>query len=594
MMLKYQMKNGTTNYEDQKRNTVFVANFEARIIEELRYIDDAKVTRHYVIEGKQLLNPGGADKDNEYLILPIATIAADDFHTMSWVTPHWGSQAIIYPSASAKEILRTCIQMESKPVVRSIYTATGWVKIDGKPHFLTSGAAVHAHGRRNDIMVELPAELKCYALPPQTTPQEIKAAVRASLALSAVAPPEIAWLLLAACYRSVIGPSDFAIHVTGRTGTFKSELASLIQSHFGPVTARHLPAAWSSTGNALESLAYRARNVIMVIDDFIPTGTSWQIKSYQKTADQIIRAQGNQAGRARLTDTSRLQVTMYPRGLILSTGEDTPEGHSVRGRMMIAEMTPGDISTERLTKAQQSRALYAHAMADFIRWLAIDLKGRREHAERIHVEVRDANLKLGHSRTPSALGHLMAGVCLFLLYATEEGHIPPADAEKLYANAEAALQSLAGRQIEYLQSADPAEQFIQLLRGIFAANAGHLKGMHGGIPRKAQVLGWTSTGDGPNAEWKPHGPRLGWSDDQTGTAYLEATVAYDTIRRHSRGAITITRQTLYKRLREAGHLKKYDEARQRNTIRMTCENAGRTVLALSLNALTDGDDRNHD
>ena len=45
---------------------------------------------------------------------------------------------------------------------------------------------------------------------------------------------------------------------------------------------------------------------------------------------------GNQAGRARLTDTSNLQQTFYPRGVIFSTGEDTPEGHSVRARMMIS------------------------------------------------------------------------------------------------------------------------------------------------------------------------------------------------------------------------------------------------------------------
>jgi hypothetical protein len=45
------------------------------------------------------------------------------------------------------------------------------------------------------------------------------------------------------------------------TGRFKSEAAALAQQHFGAgLDARHLPANWSSTGNALEALAFTAKD----------------------------------------------------------------------------------------------------------------------------------------------------------------------------------------------------------------------------------------------------------------------------------------------------------------------------------------------
>ena len=394
---------------------------------------------------------------------------------------------------------------------------------------------------------------------------------------------------MAAVYRSPISPCDFAVHITGRTGTYKSEIASLLQSHWGDFSARELPASWSSTANALEALCYRAKNALIVCDDFIPMGTSWQIKSYQKTADQLIRAQGNQAGRARLTDRSMLQQTMYPRGMILSTGEDTPEGHSVRGRMMITELTPGDVDTKYLTQCQGCREYYAEAMAGYIGWLASDHKSKVNETKKLATEIRDANLTIGHARTPQTLGELIAGITMFLFYARDSGAISSEETNTLYNEASEAIKRTGQQQNEYLIAADPADQFIGILRSIFAAKAGHIKAKNGGIPKKAMLLGWTTVGEPEDLDFKPHGPRLGWSDDSSKTIYLDAAVAYDTIRRHSRGAITITRQTLYKRLREAGILSKHDDTRQRNTVRVQLEGATRQVLAIKAEIITEGE-----
>lgn len=580
--MRYEMENGKATYFDNDGNQIVLTNFEARIKEELIYLDGSKSDRYYEIEGKRQI-PGG----NELQELENVTIKAEEFASMNWVGNAWGSQAIIFPKPSAKDLLRTIIQLDSRPTLRTIYTHTGWAMIDKHWTYLTNGACITGKKRRTDLSVQLPPDLDCYNLPAEEG--NVKEAFLASLGLTRILPPELAWLILAAAYRAALGPCDFAIHMTGRTGTFKSELASIIQSHYGCVNARKLPASWSSTANALEAMAYRAKNTIFVIDDFIPMGTSYQQKSYQKTADQIFRAQGNQSGRARLTDTSNLQQTMYPRGLIFSTGEDTPEGHSVRGRMMIIETEPGEVSPADLTTAQDGRGLYSYSMAAYIQWLAADLETLREDAAAIAEKIRDDNLRIGHPRTPPTLGQLMSGIYLMLRFGLEKDFMSKSDANWYYKHALETLTTTASRQNEYLTAADPCEQFMSCLRAIFAVSAGHIKGIHGGIPRQASVLGWSAVGDEKDMDWKPHGPRLGWADDQTNILYLDAAVVYDTIRRHSRGAITITRQTLYKRLYEAGLLAKRDDSRQRNTVRVQCENAGRVCLALTMSHITEGE-----
>src|SRR5439155_23830899 len=153
-------------------------------------------------------------------------------------------------------------------------------------------------------------------------------------------PAAISFPLLAATYRAVLGDADFALHLSGETGAFKSEVAALHQQHFGPGMNRlHLPGSWSSTGNALETLAFHAKDALFVIDDFAPQGSSADVARYHAAADRVVRAAGNHAGRSRLDSTAKLREPKPPRALILSTGEDVPRGQSIRARLLILELS---------------------------------------------------------------------------------------------------------------------------------------------------------------------------------------------------------------------------------------------------------------
>jgi hypothetical protein len=563
-----------------------LTNFTAQIAKELIYHDGPKTITHLEITGRlrdDTLKDNGEPKYPDGKPLPNVTIPATDFATMGWVAEAWGLQPIIFPVSNAERDLRTAIQLSSRPEKEHIYTHTGWTEIKGEPHYLTASGGLHRGGLNKAIKVSLPHELRNYSLP---APNDDKAPFLDSLRLVNVGPPHVMWIALLTAYRAAIGPADYGVHIAGRTGTYKSELASLIQSHYGEqMHAKALPASWSSTGNALESLCYRAANTVIVLDDFVPTGTAYHVRQLQKTADQLIRGQGNQAGRARMNDVSQMQTTYYPRGIILSTGEDIPEGHSVRGRMMICELSPGEIETAKLTVAQQRRPSYSQAMANWIRWLAAT--SAREYLPRLATDYRDKHLGVGHTRTPGIIGNLMATAHLLGEFAIETNALDVPTISDIVGKANAAILAAATRQVEHLEAADPVEALTSTIRMLTGSKMAHFKSRTGGTPKNADKYGYTAKEtDSDLPTYERNGPPLGWVDASKGELYLDPNMI-PLLKKHSGGRLALTPQTLLKRMKESGLITRIDNERQRNTVRMTLEGHVRQVLCLDLPTVFD-------
>lgn len=572
-MKSYEVHNNRTYSATDSGERQLLANFTAQIIEETRYIDQHDIDTHLTLIGC-LPDPDNPEKEIQ---LPPLTIDASDFPSMTWVLKYWGTRCVITPGSTVKEDLRAHIQQTSRPNVTKIYKHLGWHDLDDAPQaYLHAGGAITPKGNRPDVRVVLPPELQRFNL--TTTTKSLPDAIAATLSLALITKPEISWTLLAATFAPLLGPIDFGVHVTGRTGTFKSELASIYQSHYGTeLDARHLPGSWSSTANALEALAYHAANALFVVDDFVPTGTSWQVRNYHTTADKLIRAQGNQAGRARLTDTSNLRTTMYPRGLILSTGEDTPEGHSVRARLMILELSPGDITPADLSAAQRNRPFYVKTTAEYITHLA---KRRPDLTKEIEA-LRNENLHTGHTRTPAMVARLVASLHHFLTWTKDQGVISMQKATALYKQAKQAILDAGARQTYFLEAADPCDLFLATLRHVLAAGMGHVRTLNGGIPRNPSLLGFTEEGNSEVPNWKSHGPCLGWIDWDRDELFLDATMGFNVIKKVAGAEMTTTKQTMFKRLKDGGILHRCDDVRQRNTVRVTADGHGRQVLALA-------------
>src|SRR5262249_46178807 len=142
------------------------------------------------------------------------------------------------------------------------------------------------------------------------------------------------------------------LYLVGRTGTFKTALAALMQQHFGAtMNAAHLPANFASTASALEEIAFEAKDSLLVIDDFVPSGRSHD-NTLQNLAERIFRAAGNREGRSRMSGDG-LRAPRAPRAFLVATGEEVPQGHSVRARLLMVEVRPNDVDQQILTWCQK-------------------------------------------------------------------------------------------------------------------------------------------------------------------------------------------------------------------------------------------------
>jgi len=307
----------------EQLSQVQLTNYRASITTNIRLDDGVETRREFEIESELLARTSRF------------TIPASEFARMDWPIERMGSSAITFPNQ--RDYARTAIQSFSMTAEeRCIYTHTGWRNVDGRWLFLHAGGAICASGAVSDINVRLLGPMSRYEMSLSGGLDTLAPAVKASLRLVDLGSSSISCPLLAATYRAVFGEADFALHLAGETGAFKSELAALHQQHFGASMNRlHLPGAWSSTGNALEALAFHAKDALVVIDEFAPQGSSADVARYHAAADRVFRAAGNHAGRGRLDSTAKLREPKPPRALILSTGEDIPRGQSVRARLHI-------------------------------------------------------------------------------------------------------------------------------------------------------------------------------------------------------------------------------------------------------------------
>lgn len=458
-------------------------------------------------------------------------------------------------------------------VHRYNYTHTGWREIGDKWVYLHADGAIGA-GQSDDVDVSLPNALAPFRLPPLSDEKTTRQAINATMGLIMLAPDHIIIPLMAAVMRSVLGPSDFSLNLVGSSNAFKSELAALAMQHFGAgFTSRNLPASWTSTENALEGLAFQTKDTLLVIDDFAPRGSNSDVQRFHSKADRVLRAQGSNAGRGRMNADSTLRVTKAPRGMILSTGEDAPQGHSLRSRQLLLEVAPGDVDAEILTRCQQdARAgLYAKTMSAFLCDLAPNYGRLRES---LHSQVEELRQEAHGTmrRTSEIVANLFIGWRTFLDFALRTGAITPDEKEHHEHTGLKALQLAASQQGAHQQSNEPAERFLELISQCLSSGRAHLASAAGLEPRMADAWGWRivtiGTGENMRDEWREQGTRIGFVDEDD--VYLVPDAAYEVAKRlsgQSGDGLSIAPKTLSKRLHERGLLLTTDETRQTLSIR---------------------------
>lgn len=562
-----------------------LTNFSARIVAEVEEDDGAEVVRRFEIEAK--LN-GRTHK---------FPVKVSDFCSLGWTVRELGANAIISPGNTIKDHARCAIQMFSRNTdQRTIYTHLGWRKIDGRWIYLNPGISIGPEGPISEIQVACgDTRLRDYSLPSPPKGEELINSIRDSLSFLDLAPPHITLPLLASVFRSVLGEVsqiDFSLFLVGPTGCQKTELTAMAQAHFGAgFHGKNLPGNWSTTANSLEKQAFTIKDAFFTVDDFAPSGTQSDVARLHREAGRLLRAQGNRAGRGRMRPDGTLRPERFPRGLIVSSGEDIPKGQSVRARCLILEVSPGDVSLEMLSKVQTKAAqgVFAQTIAAFIQWLAPQMDTLRESAPQARIKLRDkaSHSKHVHARTPDMVASLMWGWDSFLRFAHESGVLTEVEREELENDGWYCLTKAAQAQVSHLQNEDPASRFIELIHASLSSGMAHVAEIHkGGVPENPTAWGWRAAATG-NGEWQPMGTGIGWVDDEE-NLYLQPDAAFAAVQRLSKDqgtAITVGSKTMWKRLDEEGFIGSKDAEPGRHTIRKKIEGKHRRVLHLKENVL---------
>jgi hypothetical protein len=377
-----------------------------------------------------------------------------------------------------------------------------------------------------------------------------------------------------------LGKVDFSLFLAGQTGVFKSAVAALCQQHFGAaIDGRRLPTSFASTGNALQELAFHAKDALLVVDDFAPTGRGDH--ELHNKAERLFRAVGNQQARNRLGGNGHLNTPRLPRALLLATGEQVPHGQSIRARLLVLNLRSGEVDRAKLGECQAAghNGKLAASTAGFLSWIAGNYEELHRRLQGRVWEIRNAgNGREVHARLPSALAELQAGWEMFLDFAFEADAINATEKQDLTVRNERALDQLCALQAAYQVASDPARRFVALLRGALASGRAHVADRRGKTPDGPDLCGWyrKSAGDG----WIPLGVRIGWVTGSdlfldSNTSYLVAKAMAGTER------FVLSEQSIRHSLRERGLLASLDAGRQMVLVRRTLEGTPRQVLHIS-------------
>lgn len=477
--------------QDGTEQRVMLANFAALINADILEDDGEGTSRKIEISGELYTGEN----------LPTITIEAGAFEKLQWVNAEWGGRVAISPEDKSKDYLRYAIQMLSRDSIeqRTTYTHSGFRVIDGKRVFLYHGGAIGA----DYIEAKLPDRLSMLEFPKDEKVSARDAMIE-SIKLLDVAKPEVSYPLFAATYLAplteILNPT-FVPWVEGGSGAFKTSYSAVFQNHFAPKASEStMLADWMGTAGSLEKLAFHAKDVFLIVDDFRPSSDARERLEMNSKADRIIRAVGNRHGRSRLTATSELKKTYAPRGVVLATAERGTSGKSTQSRVMKIAIEPGAVDSAKLSEAQRKRNLYGYAMRSFIEMIIENWDQlSTELPEQVRVIRDDQSVAGRHMRLPTAQAVLYTAFSCAMSHAIDVGAITDEQADYHEEKCLEVLKQLSESQSDDVENESPTEVFMRSL--VSQLHAGLLK-----VPKK----GVSTEGYGA-----PNGLRVGWHDEES-------------------------------------------------------------------------------
>jgi hypothetical protein len=430
-----------------------LANFCVQITEQITEDDGNERALKYRMAGSCMHRP-----------LPQIEILAHQFGGMAWVH-QYGSRAIIEPGNSIRDTLRHGIQVRSTSTKETkCYVHTGWRDIDGRMVFLSHSSAIGGAG----IDVQLSKENTRYSLP--TLPEDEILAIRTSLSFLDIGTRDVTLPIFSAVYIapltslfSEFQPINFSFYAYGATGTFKTTLAVLGLCHFGNFNASALPNL-EDTGNSIERRAFLLKDVLMVLDDYHPSGQRKEAEAKEALVQRAIREFSNRTGRGRLNSDSKERGRYFPRGVLMVTGEEIAVLQSTIARIFVIEINQGDVDIAKLTRLQAMADSLPHAMSSFIHWILDNMdRIRRTLPVRFRELRQKATEDTGHRKLPEQRAFLTLTLEIVSAWLVDRGVFTGAEGKAFVADGWETFRRLTERHGERIKEEDPVRKFNEII-----------------------------------------------------------------------------------------------------------------------------------
>ncbi len=629
-------------YWSEKGEKIYTSNFAVEIVRDV-FVDDGAI-RHDDAEQERFFELEAHGRR--------FTVPASKFESCDWINKFVSSKCYVMAGRTTKQHFINAIKECSNPQRHTLFSHTGWANVNGEMIYLHAGGSIGVPGvpakseferytngtqgnesasragldrseKQNGVLgvpgvpfpipssysVKLSGNLARFDLSP-VDGINLQEAIRSSLSILDITSDAVTVPLYCANWRAVLGRINCSLHVWGKSGRGKTALCALIEQHHGKtMDADHLPIAWKSTENAIEHFISQAKDTVVVIDEFKPVGGRNRMDEWHAKADSIFQAIGNGAFRARLNSNLDQRAERRPGALVISTGEDTPRGQSLKARGILVSMnesitTVGTEAQQKLSVAQRDAAqgVYVQVTRAYLEWLAPRIHEIQANLSSTVTQLREQLSIAGHPRVGTNTANVLIGMQYFLEFAVERAAITQEEADVYLSRCRQALIELAEEAAEENTYDSPSEQWLRLIRSAIASEQAHLVTLNGDYPGAG--YGWKKTihpSMSENTEdrviYNGGGMKIGWIDGDN--IYLNPTAAYDTANAVGRNGNTLAIQetTLRKHLDQDGLLASTDKRTKGDkeiklyVVRKTVEGGRQAVLHLKKSTLfPDGDE----
>jgi len=438
-----------------------IAPFVARIREKLTIYSEDEQTVVYTITGQKSGRPFTAKisaddwADQRRLVaMMLRYLPGKPPATDPSLRRHWGPAIASLTDESKMDEIRAI-------------NSTGWTP-DGKA-FVTPGGSV-GRGYICQLDGGLVREFGSFGLKKGTTPQNKKTLCLLLYGLPKIFSPSAINVLLAHAFLAPVinfvgDEARYLLHLHGNTGSFKTELAKIIMSLYGPVGAPAITYKWSNTPYGAESRAHALKDVLMVIDDLKP-GTISQ--DDQAKWVSFVQAAVDALGRKRATISGRASTALAPRALLLSTGEAVPEAGeaSYTARMLLAELDRQPAGRNRLLDIIKSKTdKFSGLMYAYISWLR---RGRGCDALAEYQKLQAEGINSPHTRLANNYASNRLGAIMLAKFCISAELMTTVQADQFLADHQAGLLEIVTRTGQKAEAERYSSRFMEALHDALA------------------------------------------------------------------------------------------------------------------------------